>query len=390
MEKDQKIVILGGSGFVGSEAVKLYNNIIESLEKNENLNKFSFLNDNDMLVAHKLSKTKIIILDIVESKLVNHRVEYMKCDLDSKEFRDFVFLSTDIIIHLAAKMLQGKISLKDMKSHFQFNIDIMNVICEKMQNAGAKNIIYFSTDMVYGAPKYLPVDEAHPTNPFGEYGSSKLQSEKILQEFVEKFSFNASIFRPRMIIGAGRMGILTKLFKLIRLNLPVPLIGNGKNCYQMISVLDCAKAVIKSMLVNNATKHSLNHSSYLNYGGGNLELNQDLESKRTNSLNVVNAVINLGSKNPPQVKDLLNEIIKYDKSRSFLVPTHAASIKFILSSLEKLHLPLMYKEQYSIADEHYMVDISNCKKIFSWEPQDNDIYMMKEAFKEYKNIEKKK
>jgi dTDP-glucose 4,6-dehydratase len=53
---------------------------------------------------------------------------------------------------------------------------------------------------------------------------------------------NISMFRPRLIIGPGRLGILEKLFKLIDMNLPVPMIGSGKNPYQFISVFDCAEA----------------------------------------------------------------------------------------------------------------------------------------------------
>jgi dTDP-glucose 4,6-dehydratase len=51
-----------------------------------------------------------------------------------------------------------------------------------------------------------------------------------------------SIFRPRLIIGPGRLGILSKLFTLIDANLPVPMIGSGRNPYQFISVFDCAEA----------------------------------------------------------------------------------------------------------------------------------------------------
>jgi nucleoside-diphosphate-sugar epimerase len=49
---------------------------------------------------------------------------------------------------------------------------------------------------------------------------------------------DATIFRPRLITGPGRLGILERLFRLIRAGLPVPLIGGGNNRYQMVSVQD--------------------------------------------------------------------------------------------------------------------------------------------------------
>ena len=83
--------------------------------------------------------------------------------------------------------------------------------------------------------------EEHPVAPLGEYGLSKLKTEELAAEW-RKHGMNISLFRPRLIIGPGRLGILEKLFKLIDWNLPVPMIGSGKNPYQFISVFDCAEA----------------------------------------------------------------------------------------------------------------------------------------------------
>lgn len=73
--------------------------------------------------------------------------------------------------------------------------------------------------------------------------ASKLATERLAEEYRAK-GFKISIFRPRLIIGPGRLGILVKLFKLIDLNLPVPMIGGGNNPYQFISVFDCASACV--------------------------------------------------------------------------------------------------------------------------------------------------
>ena len=45
-------------------------------------------------------------------------------------------------------------------------------------------------------------------------------------------------------MGPGRLGVMKKLFEAIAQNKPVPLIGNGLNYYQMVSVKDCANAAI--------------------------------------------------------------------------------------------------------------------------------------------------
>ena len=74
--------------------------------------------------------------------------------------------------------------------------------------------------------------EDHPVNPLGEYGLFQAQdrggnwpAEEIWAPSAagtSRSSARASSSAP------GRLGILAKLFKLIDMNLPVPMIGSGK------------------------------------------------------------------------------------------------------------------------------------------------------------------
>jgi dTDP-glucose 4,6-dehydratase len=101
--------------------------------------------------------------------------------------------------------------------------------------------VHFTTDMIYGHTVTYPMTEEHPVAPLGEYGMSKWRDRGAGRHLAQR-GMNISLFRPRLIIGPGRLGILEKLFKLIDMNLPVPMIGSGKNPYQFISVFDCAEA----------------------------------------------------------------------------------------------------------------------------------------------------
>jgi UDP-glucose 4-epimerase len=51
-----------------------------------------------------------------------------------------------------------------------------------MQKNGIKKIVFSSSSTVYGEPQYLPLDEAHSTNPINPYGSTKLFVENILHD----------------------------------------------------------------------------------------------------------------------------------------------------------------------------------------------------------------
>ncbi|WP_095332196.1 NAD(P)-dependent oxidoreductase [Helicobacter sp. 11S02596-1] len=207
-----RCVVIGGSGFLGGYVI-------------------------DLLLG---CGYEVINLDITppnESKATFFRI-------DLTQAIDFAFFPSDVVIHLAARQYHLKPPRKDREKYFyELNTLGTHRLLQAMEKYDCYQLIYFSTDMVYGKPQYLPIDLSHPKNPFGYYGKSKLESEKICEAYRER-GFSISIFRPRMIVGRGRFGILNKLFALMEKNLPVPLIGKGENCYQMVSVQDCARAIL--------------------------------------------------------------------------------------------------------------------------------------------------
>ena len=52
--------------------------------------------------------------------------------------------------------------------------------------------------------------------------------------------------------------------------------------------------------------------------------------------------------------------------------------------LDNIGLTLMYPEQFMIADEEYILDITETEKELGWQPQYNDADMLAEAYKMYK------
>jgi len=202
--------------------------------------------------------------------------------------------------------------------------------------------------MVYGHINTVPTAEDHPTAPLGEYGMSKLETERLCRTWRER-GMRICIFRPRLIIGPGRLGILSHLFRLIDLNLPVPMIGSGRNPYQFVSVYDCASA------------------ARLAWQAG-----------------VPNGEYNLGSDDPPAVRELLGRLIAEAGSRSLLVPTPARFVKMVLTVLDRLNLPIMDPEQYLIADEHCVLDTRAAKCELGWRPEYRDDDMLISAYREYR------
>jgi dTDP-glucose 4,6-dehydratase len=318
-----KHILFGGNGFVGRYIAR---DLVESGEQ-------------------------VLVCDLEKDAVPVHGyAQFMHVDITSKESVARVPIAQDdIVYNVAARMLHPIVKRRDRYQYF-YSVDYdgaVNVI-EAMGRAGCNRLIQFSTDMVYGLPQTRPplrVD--HPRVPIGEYSASK----KALEDYCvsqRAAGLRVSIFRPRLINGPGRVGILGNLFKLIRRSLPVPLIGSGANRYQMVSVFDCASAAVCS-----ARK------------------------------GVVNGEFNLGSADPPSVRALLTALIRYARSKSILVSTPAAPLKVALRVLDRLNLPLLVPEQFEVADKDYVVDIEPTIRMLDWRPAHGDEDMMFEAYRQY-------
>lgn len=297
-------------------------------------------------------KEQVIVCDLYDtlhSDILSSCV-YRCVDIrDTKALASLPITKEDVVINMAANQYHTKVP-KNREEYFRsVNTEGTRNLLAIMEQKGCTKYIMFSTDMTYGKPRYLPVDTKHPQNPFGPYGQSKLLSEQLCREYRAK-GMNITIFRPRMIMGPGRAGILLKLFKLIDLNLPVPTVGNGHNHYQMISVFDCVSAVLCAI-----------------------------------DKGIPNKEYNLGSENAPDVRALLQNTIKQAGKHSFVIPTPGKLVKAVLRFLDNIGLTLMYPEQFMIADEEYILDISETKKDLCWQPKYNDADMLAEAYKMYKS-----
>ena len=293
----------------------------------------------------------VIVADIVKSAHeVYARVPFVPIDVTKPVTLAAIGLQADdMVYNLSAKML-SPIMPRAKRYDFFYPVNYFGTkhILEWMEQAGAKRLVHYTTDMVYGHSVVTPQTEDHACAPLGHYGQSKLDTETLAATYRAK-GFRISIFRPRLIIGPGRLGILEKLFKLIDLNLPVPMIGSGRNPYQFVSVFDCASAAA------------------LAWKAG-----------------VPNEAYNLGSDTPPPVRELLRRLVREAGSRSLVVPTPGFLVKFTLNTLDFVNLPLMDPEQYLIADEECLLDCSKAKRELGWAPKYRDDDMLIAAYKEYR------
>ena len=273
-------------------------------------------------------------------------IAYVRADMTDRASLGAMKLAPDDIVHhLASKLIVPNRPRRGRDAYFADCIvtGTDNVI-RWMQERGASKMVFWSSDMVYGPALTTPRTEDHPRRPYGSYGRAKVAAEDLVFR-ARAAGLDATVLRPRLIIGPGRLGVLERLFGLIARGLPVPLIGSGANHFQFVSAADCARASLLAV----------------GLGCPNMELN-------------------LGSANPPVVHDLLSSLIRRAGSRSRLIKTPATAVKGVLGFLSLLTISPLDPEQYLIADQNVVLDIRRAAQALGWAPKDSDEDMLFAAY----------
>ncbi|CAF2748653.1 unnamed protein product [Rotaria sp. Silwood2] len=190
-----QVLVPGGIGFIGSHCViELINGGYEPI------------------VVDNLSNSSIICLQRVE-QIVGRKITNYKIDcLDLESLRD-VFKKHSIfaVMNFAALKSVGE-SVEKPVLYYKNNVGCLLNLLTCMEEFNVKNILFSSSATVYGAPKYLPLDEKHPcigdaiTNP---YGKSKYVCEHILKDTaIAHPDWNIIILRYFNPVGAHESGLI--------------------------------------------------------------------------------------------------------------------------------------------------------------------------------------
>lgn len=335
-----KILITGGAGFLGlhlSRYPKTSKNI--SLKKSE-----LFLLDIANFQKSEYPKScKFFKTDIRNSLLIN--------DL----FKKYKF---DYVIHAAAALPLWK-----PKDIFEINVGgTKNILYASIKN-NVKRVIFISSTAVYGVPKKHPIQEDDPLIGVGPYGKSKIEAEKICWEFIEK-GLNTTIIRPKTFIGPHRLGVFEILFDWVKDGKKIPVIGSGKNHYQLLDVEDLVE-VIYLFLIKSQPGQGLTYKKFNNVFNVGAEkfgkVREDLEKLFEYAYQ--QHIKNLPTRMRTQKIKLKN------LKKSTIIPTPAFVVKKLLWFFEKLKLSPLYQWIYDTADHDSYVSIDRIVKTLSWHPK---------------------
>ncbi len=301
-----RVLVTGGAGFLGYHIVNNF---------------------------HKKGVTEIDILDIAPyiKDEYPESTKYFNTDVRDRENLEKIIKEGkyDAIIHAAAAL-----PLWSKKDIYTTTIDGTKNVLEFAKKHGVKRVVYISSTAVYGVPKYHPIYEDSPRVGVGAYGEAKIKAENICFEF--RKDLTVSVIRPKTFIGTARLGVFQILYDWVESGTRIPVIGNGKNRYQLLEVEDLVDAIYLAM-VSDADK--------------------------------ANDTFNVGAEKFGTVREDVGALCDYAKSGSKVLPVPSILVKPFLMLFEAMKLSPLYKWVYGTADKESFVDINKIKKSLGWQPR---------------------
>ncbi|MAG18308.1 MAG: hypothetical protein CL944_02440 [Candidatus Diapherotrites archaeon] len=158
------------------------------------------------------------------------------CDITKADQVKKSIKGANIVVHCAATLDEHAADL------FDVNVKGTENVLEAASENGVKQFIFLSSVAVFGKTSGLKNEETKP-NPETRYERSKWEAEQKVLSYQEIFP--VTIFRPAIII--GKTDYWNKIVKLIRKDFP--LIGDGSNHWQLVSLENVVNAILFS--VNN-------------------------------------------------------------------------------------------------------------------------------------------
>lgn len=217
-----KVLLTGGSGFVGK-------NLLKSFCDSED---YEFLN---------ISRTEINGFKNCKNLLID--------DISSITNWDEILEGMDVVVHLAARVHLLNDSDPNAKERFhEINVAVTKRIAEAAKRSKVSKFIFLSSVKVMGEESVVPFTLNTKPFPEDDYGKSKLLAESEIESAWKDYG-SYFILRPPLIYGPGVKANFMKLANLSQKGLPLPF-GSFHQKRSFLFV-DNLISIIKNILEND-------------------------------------------------------------------------------------------------------------------------------------------
>ena len=225
----KRILVTGAAGFIGSHLCEALvgSNMVLAL-------------DNFQDFYHRKAKEQNL------HNLLSHRNFHFKdVDIRDEHALKQIAKNVDLIFHEAAQ--PGlRYSLKNPRIVHDINVNGTLNILEAARRNEVEKVIFASSSSVYGVPKYLPLDETHPTSPYSPYAASKLAAEHYCTAYHTSYGLNVVSLRYFSVYGPRqRPDLVIRAFTERLMNDQPPIIfGDGTQTRDFTFIEDIVNGTI--------------------------------------------------------------------------------------------------------------------------------------------------
>lgn len=213
-----RVLVTGGTGFTGAALVErllLDGHSVVSLDKQPGLF--------DKQLQAK--GAELVFASITDREVV------ARCCID-----------VEVVLHLAAAFRE--IGVPD-PVYTSVNADGTRIVAEQALAAGARKLVYCSTQGVHGHIASPPGDESSPIAPADHYQQTKFDGERVLRGF-DGTALEYTILRPTAIYGPGDPGRFQMIYRRVRSG-RFPMFGSGRTFYHPVYVDNLVDAFVLAM-----------------------------------------------------------------------------------------------------------------------------------------------
>jgi len=298
------ILITGGSGFLGINLVRYL------LDKGQ---------------------YKLAVLDIAEFDYPEKdRITFIKGDIRDKKAIKYAMNGMQAVVHTAAALpLYSKADI------LSTDVNGTRNLLEEAFTNGVGRFVHISSTAVYGIPDHLPLLEDDQLDGVGPYGQAKILAENVCLEYRTK-GMCIPIIRPKSFIGPERLGVFALFYDWAKNSRGFPLIGNGRNRYQLLDVEDLCEAIYIVL---------------------------------TGDTRLVNDTFNIGAQDFTTMREDYQAVLDFAGFGKKIKTFPAGPLIWALRFLELLHLSPLYKWVYETASKDSFVSIEKAKRILGFKPK---------------------
>lgn len=169
-------------------------------------------------------------------------------DTKGEEWKKLDFSNYDTVIHVAG-IAHVSTDPKMEELYYKVNRDLALEVAHKAKKDGAKQIIFMSSMILYGADEGVGITnvitrETEP-KPLNFYGDSKLQADLGIQKLNDE-NFKTAIIRTPMVYGPNGKGNFPKLIKLAKITPIFPSLENKRSMIYIDNLCEFMRLLVEN------------------------------------------------------------------------------------------------------------------------------------------------